>query len=304
MRGHLLALVLVGALLAGCAQEPAEDRVADPTVASVRGVVLDAAIRPIAGVAVTIPAQPALPQQVTGDDGAFTFTGLDAGTVFVEAHKDGYLSAVVQAVATPGEPPVAQIILTPLEETRPFYVLESFRGILECGVGSAPLFGLTAGCMVIAGGTLYIVCTGAPPVPPTGVCLGGTSPYFVSVARGNMSVAQTEAVWDPTVPGQSELLVGSYVVDDAGAVLGGVPDATGPSILVRRLNETVVRENDLGGLHSLAIFVNPGNAPAANVVVQQPFQLFHTSTFFFTPEEDWVFAVDGPPVVPDSLLSA
>lgn len=301
-RTVVLVSVLAAALLAGCAQGRETQPVPDAEVAAVRGVVLDAAIRPLEGVTVSIPAHGDLSAQVTGPDGAFTFDGLTPGTLFLEARKDGYLSAVVQATAVPGESPLVQITLTPLEETRPYYVLESFRGFLECGVGSAPAFGLTAGCMVVAGGALYIVCTGSEPVPPTGICLGGTSPYFLSVARGNMSTAQTEAVWEPTVPGMSELLLGGYVVDPEGAIVGGVPDASGPSVLVRRLNETVVQENDLGGAHSLALFVNPGNTGPVNVVVRQPYEVFHTSTFFFTPEEGWVFAVDGPPVVPDRLL--
>lgn len=304
MRSAILALLVVGALLAGCAQEPASTPGGDPAVVSLRGVALDAAIRPLDGVSVSIAARPDLPVQVTGSDGEFTFTGLAAGTVFVEARKDGYLSAVVQAVAAPDEPPAVQIILTPLEETRPFYVLESFRGLLECGVGSAPAFGLSAGCTVVLGGALYIACTGSDPVPATGICLGATSPYFISSARGNMSMAQTEAVWTATVPGQSELLIGSYVVDDAGTIVGSVPGVTGSSVLVRRLNQTVVQENKLGGVNSLALFVNPGNSGAANLVVEQSYDLFHTSTFFFALPEAWTFAADGPPQLPDARLLA
>ena len=289
--------------LAGCAggkqAATASEGEAPLAPGALAGVVLDPAIRPLAGVTVSIPGRPDVAANVTGTDGTFLLTGVGAGTVVVSAGKAGYLTAFVQAEAGDPEAAPLQVLLQPLQETQPYTVLESYDGFMECGVGSAPAMGIMAGCMVIVGGTLYIACVGSDPVPPTGVCVGETSPYYVSTARGNMTTAQTEAVWSPTVQGQSELLIGSYVVDTQGAVVGGLPYAVGQSILVRPLNATVVDEADLGGANSAAIFVNPGNSGPANLVVQQAYQVFHTSTFHFELEEGWIFAVDGPPEVPE-----
>ena len=297
------AIGLLVVVLAGCADgdgPPATSDDGAPLAAgSLAGVVLDPAIRPLAGVTVSIPGRPGVAASVTGADGAFLLAGVGAGTVVVAAEKAGYLSAFVQAeVGGDGAAPL-QVLLQPLQETQPYTVLESYDGFMECGVGSAPAMGVMAGCMVIVGGTLYVACVGSDPVPPTGVCVGDTSPYYVSTARGNMTTAQTEAVWTPTVQGQSELLIGSYVVDAQGAVVGGLPYAVGHSILVRPLNATVVDEFGLGGANSAAIFINPGNTGPANLVVQQAYQVFHTSTFYFALDGGWVFAVDGPPEVPE-----
>lgn len=299
----LVAGLVVAAVLAGCLGAAPDASTADGTVASpafgLHGVVIDLAIRPLAGVTVAIPARADVPPVVTAEDGTFAFDGLDAGVVFLEAAKPGYLSSTVQALVQDEAQPVLQIMLEPLLETKPWFALEEFHGFMECGVGSAPAFGLTAGCMVVAGATLYVVCTGNPPIPPTGVCLGEADPYFFSTARGNMTMSQTEAVWRPSVPNMSELLIGSYVVDAQGAIVGGAPTATGQSVLVRRIDAPTTEELQLGGANSLAIFVNPGNSGAANVVASQAYDVYHTSTFYFELDADWVFAESGPPVPPE-----
>lgn len=293
------------ALLAGCTQATGDGGKAlpdAPIAGQLRGVVIDAAVRPIEGVAVAIPGRPEVPASLTDASGLFAFADLAPGTVVLAASKPGYLDAFVQ-VAVEEVNPVVQIELAPLAETTPFYVLEAFEGFMDCGLGSGPAFGLTAGCMVIVGGTLYVACAGSDPVPPTGVCIGDASPYYISTAQGNMTNAQTEAVWSPTVQGQSELLIGSYVVDGQGTIVGGLPSAAGQSILVRRINATIVDDYDLGGANRAAIFVNPGNSGPANVVVQQSYQVFHSSAFYFELAEEWVFAVDGPPTVPDQCTT-
>lgn len=304
MRAVALALALA-ALVAGCSgPATSSDAAVNDATQVVRGVVVDDAIRPLADVTLAIPGQPDVPAATTDRDGAFALAGVRPGVVFVLATKEGYLSATVQVpVEATREPPLTQIRLQRLEESRPFAVLETFRGHVECGAGSAPLAGLSAGCRVLVGSALYVACTGSGPVPPTGVCLGGTNPYFVSLATGNMTIAQTEVVWEPTVSGMSELLLGSYIVDREGVVVGGAPGVSGHSVLVRRLNATFVDEQDLGGTHQLALFVNPGNSGPFNVVVQQSYDVFHTSTFLFEPAETWTFARDGPVPVPDACTA-
>lgn len=303
MTRALVALCLLGVILAGCSDPTAEGpRGSGAQMHAVQGVVVDAAIRPLSGVIVTIPARPEVQPVTTGIDGTFLFHDLSPGVIVLLLDKPGFLSSTVQIDVQPGLP-VVKIQLDALEESNPYAVLESFRGHVECGVGSAPVAGLSAGCSVLLGSALYVLCTGSGPVPPTGICIGGTNPYFVSIAAGNMTVAQTEVVWQATVNGMSELLVGSYVVDRDGVVVAGVPGASGHSVLVRRLNATTVDEFDLGRTQHLAIYVNPGNTAPVNVVVQQSYEVYHTSTFLFEPDASWVFARDGDVPVPPACTS-
>lgn len=305
LRARGLAALLAFAVLAAGCSAPAD--AADATdgdgggalPGELRGVAIDPAVRPVEGVTVAIPARPDVAAATTDADGLFVLAGVLPGTVILSATKAGYLEAFAQVQVGAESTPVVQVRMEPLAETTPYYVLESFEGFMDCGVGSAPLFGMTAGCLVLVGAGLYAACVGADPVPPTGVCLDTANPYYTSAALGDMAMAQTEAVWTPTVSGQSELLIGSYVVDADGAVVGGLPTAAGQSVLVRRINATVADEFDLGGANRAAIFINPGNSAAANVVLQQGYQVFHTSTFYFELPEAWVFAVDGPPQVPE-----
>lgn len=295
-----LGFLVTAVALAGCSGAEAPPEAGDVADAAgrVEGVVVDVAIRPLAGATVSVPAQPGVAAATTDAEGRFALEGLAEGVAFLMVAKPGFLEATVQAQAGPGAP-VVQVVLEPLLETQPYVVLESFRAFLDCGVGSGPAFGLSAGCMTVAGGALVILCEGGGPAPPMGVCLGGVNPYFVSDAQGNLTMAQTEAVWEPTVQGQSELILASYVLDAAGAAVGGAPSASGSSVLVRRLNETVVRDNALGGPNQLAIYLSPGNSGAANVVVQQAVDVYHTSAFHFVLPEEWTLAADGAPDVPD-----
>src|SRR5688572_24479115 len=101
MRPVLLALALLAPLLAGCSgggDEPAgpDEVQATPTTGILRGVVVDAAIRPMAGVKVSVPVPDgSVRNSTTVDDGAFAFAGLEPGAYVVRAQKLGYLDASV-----------------------------------------------------------------------------------------------------------------------------------------------------------------------------------------------------------------
>lgn len=299
----LVALALAALALAGCTEPPkAEDLLMDD-LGSITGVVVDAALRPLAGAVATIPAQPQVPAATTGEDGSFRFDGLRLGLHVVQVEKPGYLSAAVTASSS-ADPvaPVVNVVLEPLAETQPYVVLETFDGVLDCGVGSAVVFGLTTGCLQTASSGLAVVCNGADPVPPTGVCLSQTDPYFRVATRGNMTMAQAELTWEPTLDG-AELLLLVYVFDEAEQVVGGVGSVSGPPFLVVPMNRTVVEENDLGGANHAGLYVSAGSRTAANVVAQQPFRAFHTAAYFFELPAEWAFARDGLPTLPPTCTT-
>jgi hypothetical protein len=224
--------------------------------------------------------------------------------VFIELSKGGFLTATAQGmVATDDGAAVLKVVLEPLVETTPYIVQETFEGIVECGVGSKVVFGLTFSCLQTASAGVNNLCHGAPPVPPTGVCINETDPYFFPQGQGNMSMAQSELAWDPTVQGQSELLLFHQLFDASGAVIGATGSVTGPSFLVLRLNATTLRENDIGGTNHIGVYVSVGNGPAANVAFEQSFRGFHTTAYNFEFEPDWAFVRDGPPVLPSTCTT-
>ena len=297
-----MAALAVAILLAGCSAPKAAEPDASQPVApagSLLGVVVDEAVRPLAGAVITIPALPALAPATTGEDGLFRFDGLAPGAVFVQVEKPGYLAATAQGrVSDDAGAPVLNVVLRPLAETTPYIVQETWEGIVDCGLGSQVAFGLTFSCTQTVAAGVNNMCHGFPPIPPTGVCIDETQPYFFPQAAGNMSMAQSELMWDATVQGQSELLMVHQLFDSSGVVLGGTGSATGPSFLVLRLNSTLLRDNDIGGANHLGIYVSAGNGPAVNVAFQQPFKGFHTTAYHFEFEPEWVFVRDGAPVIP------
>lgn len=294
-----LVVAFVALLAAGCS-DPASKASDEPATesASVAGVVVDVAVRPIEGAAVTIPAVPGV-AATTAADGTFRIGGLAPGAVVLQVEKDGYLLAVAQTQAVVGDAPLVKVVLEDSLETKPYLVQEAFEGLMTCGLGSAAVFGMTAPCEQLAGAGVATLCRGQDPVPPTGVCLAGTNPYYATQAGGNMTMSQTELTWDPTLNG-AELMVIQWAVGPDGQLIRGIASATGPPFVVSRLGPDVLREYEIGAANTLSLYVSVGNAPAANVVLQQPFRMVHTTAYHFTFDEGWTFIEDGLPTLPPS----
>lgn len=298
-----VALALAVALLAGCSDAPTAEQLLAPDEGALAGVVVDPALRPLEGAVARIPAAPEVPPATTGADGTFRFQGLRAGLHIVQVEKPGYLSATVQATASAApDAPLVNVVLEPLDETRPYVVLETFEGFLDCGVGSAAVFGFTTACRQTASAALAIACAGQDPVPPTGVCLGEADPYFRVATRGNMTTAQAELTWNPTLAGAELLLLG-YVFDPDEQVVGSVGSVTGPPYLAIPMPQAVVDEHDLGGANHVGLYVSAGSRTDANVAAQQPFRLFHTAAYFFELPTGWAFVEDGLPQVPPTCTT-
>src|SRR5688572_666453 len=106
MRPLLTALALLVPLLAGCSggeEGPAAPLEATPTTGILRGVVVDAAIRPLAGVRITVPQPDGTERNATTpEDGGFAFDGLAPGAYVVHARRLGYLDASVSTNVTAG----------------------------------------------------------------------------------------------------------------------------------------------------------------------------------------------------------
>ena len=137
----LAALLVAGSALAGCSSTPKKapiDSGTAPTLSGVtattggiRGLVVDQAVRPIAGAKVTLTGGA---NKTTGPDGLFNFTGLQPGDYFVMVVKPGYkgVQAAASVVAGVADPPIIKVLLEALSSAQPY--LESFKldGFYQC----------------------------------------------------------------------------------------------------------------------------------------------------------------------------
>ena len=145
MRTLAVVALLAGALLAGCSS-PSEDTQSETgpsfddlglqatsTTGLIRGVVVDDAIRPIAGAKISLLGD-APKEAVTSDEGTFGFDGLPAATYFLKVNKLGYREAQhsVDVVAGVAEPPSAKVLLAADPSNMPYVEDYVYEGFVEC----------------------------------------------------------------------------------------------------------------------------------------------------------------------------
>ncbi len=150
----LVALIAVTVALAGCTssdnaapQEVPETDFSEFEVEAtaetgvIRGVVVDAAIRPIAAVTVTVTGPDGADSVTdyvaeTAESGAFAFGKLEPGVYTVRAEKLGYVAATQQTDVLAGldEPPVVKLLLETDPSTRPSFQVFKFDGFIDCSI--------------------------------------------------------------------------------------------------------------------------------------------------------------------------
>lgn len=290
MRVALPALLLTVAFtLAGCADANADDAAsqlrdseqaaADLPVAAtaqtgvIRGVVVDDAIRPLAGALVEL--QGASSNTTSNEAGAFAFEDLEPGTYFLSASLDGYATVQqsVEVLAGVDQPEAVKILLaaiargTPMVETHSAVIFVSGSGWVD-GVG-----GVTVG--------------GA------GVLSDGNWNFEVAISP-NGTVAQTELVWNPTseLGKESRAEGGTYTGND------GIDTETytGPSPLIMLANATEGDETADNVYYSL--YVWPSGGVPAGLHFNQQVDAYINVFYNFQPSEGWSFVRDGAHPVP------
>lgn len=146
MRAALAAALVVGVLLSGCSDEPKGDAQGlvlqevdnTATEGSISGVTVDDAIRPVAGVNVTLLG--AGRNVRTDADGLFVFDGLEPGlyTLSTDAIPTGerrFLSIQTTAEVAAGATTKVKIVLPPDPTPQPYSVTLAFDGFFEVGSG-------------------------------------------------------------------------------------------------------------------------------------------------------------------------
>lgn len=299
-------------LLAGCsgnAKDPVDDADFEPlglaptdTTGIIRGIVVDDAVRPLAGVDVTARGGDGAEKKTqTTAEGTFGFEDLSPGTYFLTASKAGFRDTQqsVDVVANVAEPPIAKMLLQADPALRPYFEAYTFEGYLECGVTTPPVG--VALCLI------------------GGDSLNDNTQVTYDLARRPAWV-QTEMVWDSTQQAGNELALMYSYTADCGLYCDHEVDGTSPLLL--QANQTVIDTIGLGNGTGLYIRVFNSDldetdlgldsvctpvpdpvlgatwclANGVGATLEQKFNHYTHVFYGYTPPETWRFSDD--PEVP------
>lgn len=305
-----LAVALVALALAGCfGGGDGADGPQLPTRGVLHGVVVDAAIRPLADANVTIALPDgSLLSDATDLDGRWSFVDLEPGAYNVEARLAGYFAQRTQANVTAGVPdPQGVRIVLEVNRTVVAAIEEyAFDGYLQCSVTA-----ITVRQACDADEALRPFCGELP-------CGNVSDDRFLAVHQlqtPGMAWIQSELNWDPSsdlaqnlraVPGARDPMSGA--IQDFEGVDGSAP-------LVVTLSGEVASALGIGDGKDYAVRVfssfNEGTAPpclpaplgcpwGVGVAYQQQFSMVTHVFYGMTPPEGWLFSRDGLPPLPPS----
>jgi hypothetical protein len=259
----IVAVLLVSSVLAGCAgkaktpeQAPAANfdnlgLEATATTGIIRGVALDEAIRPLAGVNLGIALPDGTLRNTTSvADGAWGFAKLPPGTYFVKAHKAGFIATQVSTdvVAGVAEPPVVKILLKADPSTQPYVSVYEFDAFIGCSLTSPSVS--------------FAACDVGP-------VKGATNNKFLDAYTADKPPAwlQSEAVWESTQALGSSLSL-SYT-DFSFGPQTVVNQTDGPSPIFITVNETTARHYNYGINNSITLRLFSTTTPGTDVVPEE-----------------------------------
>lgn len=294
-RPAVAALVLLASALAGCASD---GDVLDPGAGSattlagtLRGVIVDDAIRPLAGVNVSATQPGGAPVAMeTGADGLFRFDGLPSGSYSVAATRLNYLSVqtLAQVVGGEPEPPLVQLQMALAGSTVPYVNAIVWEGYIGCAftfgnLCSAPA---QAGYDVIGDSSAHLFWS-----------------EYVDVERVP-DLVQGEAVWEPTLA-TSEELKPIYGWSEPETWRNLAYQGTFFSESVRspsfhRIPHGDLQDAKVGTESGLVVefYSGGGTTNPTFLTVNQPIRLVLHNFYGYLPPDTWRFVTDGPPPGP------
>jgi hypothetical protein len=313
VRSVVLLAPLLLALFAGCSSPPAQDTssstlaqdvhlAATETTGVIRGIVVDAAIHPLAGAHVSTMAADRRLHTNTTPNGSFGFQGLAAGTYFVQAEKAGYKAIQTSVVVTAGidSPKAVSIQLEANPTTKPYVETLSFKGFLACGVA------------------VFLTSVGCTTVGPLADNTGSRAIFHYGYTQLPKWM-QGELIWDQAQPGGGEL-IWEAVVGGTNAHVGYRETTTSPALMFWNTTTLKDHEKDVladgidvrffGGAHPACHApVQPELPPnpsgftrplffGCGLTVNQETKVIVDTFYNFTPPEGWRHTKDGEPVVP------
>lgn len=318
MRASLLAGVLVACLLAGCGEASPDAMPGEPEGAAelelaataatgiLRGLVVDAAIRPLAGVQILVESAGGPRTMNTTTNGLFGFDGLAPGAYTIQAEKEGFkaLQTTATVVAGVDDAPYARLLLEADSSYRPPYV-EALKisGFIECTGSPVALCGIPNNYRPMACETHELLCYDN---------VTADSTLFWMDFEGNTSFLQAELVWTPS-SSFSQQLGWNKVAGEGCAGIVGMNNAThGPSPMVAPMVPPEIREP---GGETCVLYVGVGAGPpdeatclpvpvplfntiCAGVAVEQAFDVFVHAFYGHLPPSGWAFTADGEAPTP------
>jgi hypothetical protein len=322
------ALLVVAACalvaFAGCSHRAGADAGSGEALGTLRGVVVDPGIRPLARVQVTTQGPHGTLWSNTSASGGFEFPPLPYGAYVVTAHRLGFLD-VRTTVQVDGTPRVARIQMEPGATAAPYATAHLFRGFLEC---STTAIGATfAACAVpnlVPLAVAIATCDLGAPTPCTQ--LGNLTADHNSLdipVDGRPLWVQHETVWEATqsLGDQLHVFVSGGQGGGLNATSAELNDTAGPSPLLTVLNTTVLQGASIGpgSTLTLAIFAGgmeqsgsqvcvPRVEPATRgscfwdtgATLEQEYRVYTHLFYGFTPPPGYRFSSDGDPVPPQA----
>lgn len=309
----LVAAVVLAIALAGCSAEgdaPVSDEEdfselgleATEQTGVIRGVVVDAAIAPIAGATIDLVGQGQ--NATTGDDGLFGFDGLEPGTYFLEVRRLGYggIQQSVDVEAGVAEPRVVRVQLVADPSTAPYVEQHTYQGFISCSFKVAN----------IVFDAFYCDPTGAAGLAAN----DDANPFFATRPGRAPDYFQSEILWDSTQPLWDELVTIQLACEEEGCGetsedgnANRMCNVRGMSPLVCRVNATDggggggvgITENKLGTNrtgYTVGVYANcdpcvPGTVLGFGLVYQQQFEIFSHLFYGYLPPEGWIFVEDS-----------
>ena len=260
-----LALLALLPLLAGCSQAPAPP--AEVPGLLVEGVVVDAALAPVADARVIVQGSNASANATTDASGWFAFEAPPGADLLVTVSAAGFVPESQVVAAFSGARHTLNFTLERVPFAAPYTTVESFDGVVSCGVTAV---------------------VGEDPSAPhehkgvrcDEVVEGGSNVWNYTVPANSTGIV-LEGFWEP----QSELakaLVVKATIPETGEVLAFVESMSPLRVQMSALS---LARNLAAGHDTITVVVNPGAGTgnhdhgAAGAFVQQPFQLVMTAFF-------------------------
>lgn len=315
MRGSSVAVAFAAAFLfSGCADgatnvgqgapvlEPTIEVEATKTTGVIRGVVVDEAIVPLAGVRVAVATVGGTLETETNTGGGFGFEGLEPGTYFVRTERFGYdpVQQSVEVEAGVSEPPYVKILMARIAGLVVGVDVFVWEGFLQCGTNNlAACAAPNSVSGTVCGYSNRAVCLGELTDDEFGTSINITA---------NASIVQSEMVWKTTQPvGESMSLILRYGTQkdwDEGFYSGQLNRSTGPSPVMADVEQEELNEREIGSTNVYLISIFTGASPQLAPVpfgaaVQQTFKVFTHAFYGYLPPDDWRFSADGEPPRPE-----
>lgn len=291
-----LVAVLAGVLLAGCSGSPSKEAAAGapgpaPGKGAIDGVVVDDAIRPVAGAQVGLTGSGAGSNATTGADGTFHFTDLAPGSYLLKATHILYVATQSTVLVDADQATTAKLQMQRLSTQEPFHETMKFDGFLQCAwavEGAASSTCVNDYTHFVGLGYTCPQCEHLVDNRGTTYPLGG-----------GWQTQVYEVVWDPSAQGTSpemRITVSHFPRPASHWYCSG----TGPSPILLRMEvgvecedqqsdpKLVPAEGEANMTMFMAAKAPDGGAPVA-MAVSQSFTVFMNFFYFGRAPEGWSF---------------